>query len=161
MITAHLPSGYVLARSTGLTGAAFAAAIIGGVFPDMDLLVFFFIDDRAIHHHRYWVHAPAFAAMVGLALILAARVFAPRYQLITIAFTAGWMLHIVLDSITGGIMWGWPFSNTLTSLIHVPGREGMHWIVTFLIHWTIIFELLIWAMASVFWMRRRGEGAHP
>ena len=52
MITAHLPSGYVLARVFRWTGLSFAAALVGATFPDIDLIWFYFIDDRAFHHHR-------------------------------------------------------------------------------------------------------------
>ncbi|ABD55234.1 metal-dependent hydrolase [Jannaschia sp. CCS1] len=155
MITAHLPSGYVLGASLGLTGTAFAAALIGAVFPDLDLLMFYVIDDRAIHHHRYWVHAPAFAACVGGALIVCASLWAPVWRWPAIAFTAAWLLHIVLDSIGGGIMWLWPYSDTLASVIIVPGREGVPWVLAFLTHWSIVFELMIWAVAAAFWIRRR------
>lgn len=142
----------------GLTGHAFAAALFGAIFPDLDLFVFYFIDDRAIHHHRYWVHAPAFAAVVGAALILSVRRFAPRWTVPAVAFAAAWLLHIFLDSVGGGIMWLWPYSNTLTSFITVPGREGVPWVLAFLTHWSVVFEVMIWITAAAFWIKRRRHG---
>lgn len=155
MITAHLPSGYVLGASTGLAELAFFAALAGAVFPDVDLIWFYFVDDRAFHHHRYWVHAPVFAAGCGVVLILLAVALAPKWKLAAIAFSAAWLLHILLDSVVGEIMWLWPYSTQLYSLFTVPGREGVHFIVAFLTHWTILFEGLVWTAAAVLWMRRR------
>jgi hypothetical protein len=149
MITAHLPSGYVLARSAGWSGPALAAALAGAIFPDLDLLWFYFVDDRAFHHHRYWVHAPAFAALAGLILIAATR----RHR-VAIAFAAGWALHILLDAPTGSLMWLWPVSETLYAPIHVPPTQS-HWVLSFLTHWSVAFELSIWAAAAALALRER------
>ncbi len=157
MITAHLPAGYVLARSQRWSGLVLWAAMAGAIFPDFDLLFFYFVDDRAIHHHRYWVHAPAFAFASSALFYIAARLFAPHLRPAALAFGAAWLLHICLDSLTGGIMWLWPFSGDLFRLIEVPGREGVPWLVAFLTHWTMVFELLIWAAAIWFLWRARAE----
>lgn len=155
MITAHLPAGYVLARTQDWRGPVLWAALLGAIFPDFDLLFFYFIDDRAIHHHRYWVHAPAFALVCsGAAYLLAGRV-AKAWTKAIVAFGAAWLVHIVLDSVTGGIMWLWPVSGDLYRLIEVPGRAGVHFLVAFLTHWTIVFEIAIWIAALGFAWRQR------
>lgn len=148
MITAHIPSGYALAKSAGWTGAAFAAAVIGAVFPDIDLIWFYFVDDRAIHHHRYWVHAPLFMALSSIILIIVAR----RHP-VAVAFAAGWALHILLDAPNGRLMWLWPFSDTLYSPIHVPPTRS-HWIMSFLTHWSVVLELTVWAIAATLFFKR-------
>lgn len=153
MITAHIPSGYVLARAAGWSGAVLAAAVIGASFPDLDLIWFYLIDERAFHHHKYWVHAPAFALACGTLLIAATRIFARPYAPLALAFAVGWWLHILLDAPVGGLMWLWPLSDHLTVLVDVPpGRS--HWILNFVFHWSFLAELAIWAAAIALWWRR-------
>ncbi len=61
MLTAHLPSGNVLARRFPRdVHWLIPVELIGAVLPDFDMLLFHFVDDRSIHHHRYWVHVPVF-----------------------------------------------------------------------------------------------------
>ncbi|MBF9042114.1 metal-dependent hydrolase [Rhodobacterales bacterium HKCCE4037] len=156
MITAHLPAGYILARTQRWDGTILAAALVGSVFPDFDLLAFYLVDDRAFHHHHYWVHAPAFALICGAVALLVSTLFAKRLSRHIMAFCAAWLLHIVLDSLAGGIMWLWPASGELFRIIEVPPRDGIHWLVAFLTHWTILLELVIWGVAlALFWRQRR------
>ncbi|MDH5453338.1 MAG: metal-dependent hydrolase [Paracoccaceae bacterium] len=149
MITAHIPAGYALAKSMRWTGAAFTAAIVGAVFPDIDLIWYFFIDDRLINHHRYWVHVPLFTVLASAILIVVTR----RHP-VAIAFAAGWTLHILLDAPTGRLMWLWPVSNTLYAPIDVPPTRS-HWILSFLTHWSVVFEVSIWAFAATLFVRRK------
>ncbi len=149
MITAHIPSGYVLSRVAGWRGAAALAAIVGASFPDLDLIWFYLIDGRQFHHHHYWVHAPAFALAVSGVLLLLTRA-----HLVALAFSAGWMLHILLDAPVGGIMWLWPYSGELYVLYEVPATQS-HWLASFILHWSILPELLIWAAALTLFLRGR------
>ena len=149
MITAHIPSGYILARSLGAKGAAVIAAIAGATFPDLDLLWFYLIDDRAFHHHKYWVHAPAFVLLVSACLISALRIATPRHTLVGIAFALGWCLHVILDSPVGGTMWFWPFDDTIFTLVTVPATQS-HWLLSFILHWSFLAEVGIWSLA--FWL---------
>ena len=66
MLTAHLPSGYVLTRlAPDGCRLLMPATLLGAVLPDFDMLWFYFVDHGSIHHHRYWVHVPAFWAAVA------------------------------------------------------------------------------------------------
>lgn len=141
MITAHLPAGYVLSRTRGWSGAILGVALLGAVFPDLDLIWFYGIDNRAFHHHHYWVHAPGFMLAASAALILLTR-----WNPLAIAFSAAWGLHILLDAPTGGLMWLLPFSDTLYTPITVEPMRS-HWILSFPTHWTMLFELAIWVAA--------------
>ena len=147
MITAHLPSGYVLGRVSGWSGAVLGAALFGAVFPDLDLIWFYFIDDRTFHHHHYWVHAPGFMLIVSAILLLLTR----RHPA-AVAFSAAWGLHILLDAPTGGLMWLWPISETLYTPISVAPTRS-HWVLSFLTHWTVVFELAIWIVAASLYVR--------
>ena len=147
MITAHLPAGYALARAADWRGPVLAAALVGATFPDLDLLWFYFVDDRAFHHHRYWVHAPALALVCSAALITVTRA---RWA---VAFAAGWGLHILLDTPVGGIMWLWPVSDHLYYGWTVPATQA-HWLLSFIFHWSFVAELAIWALAATLLLRR-------
>ena len=116
---------------------------------------FYFVDNRAIHHHRYWVHIPAFWAVIAT---LTWPVLAWRgWGRIGAVFFAAILMHLLLDSIGGGILWGAPFDTTLYSLVTVPPTQS-HWILSFLLHWTFALELVIWGAAVyLFFVSRRPE----
>lgn len=150
MLTAHLPAGYCLGKGTGLTGWSFAAVMVGSVFPDLDMLFFLFVDHGAIHHHRYWVHVPLFWAIVGALILPFLR--GSRWMRPALAFLTAIFLHLLLDSISGGILWGAPFDSRLHALVTVPASQP-HWILSFLLHWTFLLEILIWGLAGIFYAR--------
>jgi inner membrane protein len=150
VITAHLPSGYVMARLWPQPGVM-AAALVGAVAPDLDIFWFYFVDGGTIHHHLYWPHLPFVWALVALVVI--PTLWRSRFQQPALAFFAAILIHLLLDTIAGGIAWAAPFDMTLLSWVTVPAAYS-HWIVSFLLHWTILLELGVWAAAFVLWVRR-------
>ena len=64
MLTAHLPSGYILARHwlnrwpSVHVRLMLLAGVVGAVVPDLDMLWFHLVDNRQTHHHRYFTHWP-------------------------------------------------------------------------------------------------------
>jgi len=151
VLTAHLPSGYLLARAMprGIP-ALMPAALIGAVLPDLDMIWFHLVDDRAFHHHRYWVHIPLFWAAVALFVLpVAIRL---RRLATALVFFAAIVLHLLLDSIGGGILWGAPISDHLFSWVEVPATRS-HWVWSFIFHWTFALELAIWAAAIGIWLQ--------
>jgi inner membrane protein len=153
VLTAHLPSGYVLARALPRSiPGLLPVALLGAVAPDFDMIWFLFVDDGAIHHHRYWVHIPAFwAAVAVVALPLAWWLGYLRTGLV---FFAAILMHLALDTISGGIMWGVPFSDHLFALVEVPAAYS-HWVISFMLHWTFLAEVVVWLVAITLWFRRR------
>lgn len=158
MLIAHLPSGYLLGRSVGARRAAMAAALIGSVAPDFDMLWFHLVDHGRVHHHAYVTHIP------GCWLILAALVLgllrwrAPSQIPIAAMFFAGVFLHLVLDTLVGGVMWLWPLDHRLVSLAVVPARHD-HWITSFILHWSFLAELAI--CAAAIWLFRSDRRRRP
>lgn len=151
MILAHLPSGYLVARGFGArSGIVVTAALIGSVLPDFDLIWFYWIDDRAFHHHRYWVHIPGFWLLVAAVFLSVTRALRPAFVLPACAFFAAIGVHMVLDSVGGGIMWLWPFDQRLFSLVEVPASQS-HWVLSFLLHWTVLAELMLIGTALYLW----------
>lgn len=150
MLTAHLPSGYVLARLIPSAPGFFAAALVGSVLPDLDMFWFHFVDNASIHHHRYWVHIPLFWAAIAALVLPFLALFYRHLLPIGGVFFLALFMHLVLDSISGGILWGMPFDNHLYALVEVPATQS-HWVLSFMLHWTFLFELAIWAMALLLW----------
>lgn len=152
MLTAHLPSGYVLARTwQSPVPYLLPAALIGAVVPDLDMIWFFLVDDQQIHHHRYWVHIPLFWAVVAAVTLAVLR--KSRWFSTAIVFFCAVFLHLLLDTLSGGIMWAVPFGFDLISFVTVPAHQP-HWVLSFLLHWTFLLELVIWAIAIGLFYRR-------
>jgi len=160
MITAHLPLGYVTARGFAAAGPALWAGTFGGVLPDFDMIWFTLIDHRAFHHHHYWVHIPAFWAVVA-ALTLPTLALSRRAWLwpATAFFTAVFV-HLSADSLAGGIKWTWPVSDEVFHLVTVPARYG-HWVLNFVLHPVFVLAGLVWIVAGgLFVTRDRTKQEH-
>lgn len=158
MITAHLPSGYIFARTVQSPHAVYPFALLGAVLPDFDMFWFHLVDMKAFHHHKYWVHAPGFWLPIAVIVLLLLSRFIrhrtrfPVMQAATIFFAAVF-LHLILDSLAGSIMWLWPLSDTLYVVTEVLARYS-NWVVSFLLHWTFTAELLIWGIAIYLFLKR-------
>ena len=130
-----------------------AAALSGSMVPDLDMLWFHLVDNGAIHHHRYWPHIPLI--WFGIALVSLALLLRTHYLTAGLAFFAAIFLHLALDTITGGILWLYPVNDRLFTLVVVPATQS-HWVLSFILHWTFLLELAVWAMAAWLWVRRPG-----
>ena len=125
MIFAHLPAGYLISRCVyrklgcdAVSRAAFVlAGLVGAVAPDFDFAYFFLVDGRQHHHHTYFTHFPVF----WLALIVVSAIWfcATRFRFVpalALIFACNGFVHLLLDSIAGGIAWLAPWSIYLYSL---------------------------------------------
>ena len=158
MITAHLPAGYVLGKSLPQARFVLPAALIGAGLPDLDLIWFYLIDDRAFHHHHYWVHIPGFWLAVAAVVLPLVAILNRMLLPAAIAFFLSLFLHICLDAIAGGVAWAWPFSDQLIYLVAVPDRFGQ-WVTNFILHPVFILEIAIWATAITLRLRGRQRPA--
>lgn len=151
MLTAHLPSGYILARGVRRRLPwLMPAALIGAVLPDLDMLWFQFVDHGQWHHHRYWPHIP----LIWLGIAAVSLPFLTYGRATALVFFAAIFLHLMLDTISGGILWAWPFSDRLFSLVTIaPNRAN--WVLSFVLHWTFALELGLWAVALWLWSGRK------
>lgn len=158
MLIAHLPSGYLvgaLAERFAPPGApvVMAAALVGSVAPDIDMIWFHLVDSRT-HHHALPTHWPLAWAAAGALALVVARVAAPRWLPAVAAFFAAVMLHMVLDTVAAPTRWLAPFSAREFELFRVPETHG-HWIASFVLHWTFLIELAIGLAAFALWLGRR------
>lgn len=152
MLTAHLPSGYVMARLVRRpVRYLLPAALIGAMLPDLDMLWFHLVDQGSVHHHRYWPHIP----LIWMAIAAPALFVLHRIGLLPtgLVFFGAIFLHLMLDTIAGGILWGYPLDDTLFALTVVPASYS-NWVVSFILHWTFLLEILVWVCALSLWFTR-------
>ncbi|MBD1548884.1 hypothetical protein [Roseibium aggregatum] len=79
------------------------------------------------------------------------------YVIIAIAAS---FLHLVLDSLVGGILWLSPWDNTLYQLVTIRPTQP-HWLFSFVLHWTFLAELVIWGLALALYRREGRASAFP
>lgn len=152
MFFAHLPAGYMVSRAllqccpVANPKWVLAAGMLGGVWPDIDLLYLYLLDTTPQHHHTYWTHLPV--AWLGMALLawIASRERGPAFRLPLAAFLLGWASHLLLDSVTGDIWWLYPLIDLPYSLAHVEAIYQPWW-MNFLLHWSMAIELAIITIA--------------
>lgn len=167
MFIAHLPAGYLATRfilrrhpAPGpLRRRLMALGMAASVLPDLDLLWFYFVDERRQVHHAYLPHLPLFClAVFGVAaLVLRLRGAGRTAWLAMMVLAVNVMLHQVLDTVAGGIRWLWPFSRAELVLAHVPARHDA-WVLNFVLHWSFGLELVILAAALA---AERSARRHP
>jgi zinc dependent phospholipase C len=105
---------------------------VGSVFPDLDMIWFYFFDHQRTHHHLYWTRVPAFWLTVsaGVVLALAAkRELRPPVALWF--FLLGILSHLLLDSIIGNIYWLLPYSHQPFSLFTVNPQYSPSYPISF------------------------------
>ena len=148
MFIAHLPAGYILGRT--LTNKiqskyVMSAALIGSVFPDIDMFWFYLVDNRQTHHHDYYTHWPVLyilALFVSVVVLFAHK----RAGQALVAFSLGALLHMILDSFTARMHWLRPFSDAYYVPIKTESIYS-HWILNFVLHPWFLVEIAICVVA--------------
>ena len=157
MLIAHLPAGYILgtaARRRASSSAVMAAALIGSVAPDFDV-IYFYASGGRVHHHAYVTHWPLFWLVAAVLVLPFLKWLRPDWLVTGFVFFAAAMLHMVMDTIAAPLLWLAPFSFHEFELVRVPATH-VSWIVSFLLHWTFLLEISICLSAlALFLMRRR------
>ncbi len=143
MFLAHAPAGYLLSKLNGLRGRMVWFAVFASLIPDLDLLYFYLIDDKANVHHSYWTHIPAFWVLIYISVLTLCVGFKIKNSIYysTVGFVCI-MVHLLLDTVTGGIHWSYPFNSNATSIVTVPPVHKW-WVLNFVLHWTFCLELVI------------------
>lgn len=157
MFIGHLPSGYLLYRYCkykwdGDTSKFLIAALLGSVFPDFDMFYFYLVDNRMHSHHSYWIHIPFYWFLCHLLITLILITISRHLINLANVFFIAIYIHLLLDSVAGGILWLYPFSSEYFSLFVVPSVYSS-WILNFLLHWTFAFELVLVALSVRFLLK--------
>jgi inner membrane protein len=157
MLIAHAPAGYIVAKTMRQRSPASYAlcSVVFSVWPDLDLLYFYFFAHGKTFHHTYFTHLPL--AVLGsflLTLPLLRLTGLRKFKGIYLFFFVNWALHLLLDTVNGGIMWLYPFSKRLFTFITVPPHYS-HWIISFVLHWSFLIELAIVAWAITLLLKTR------
>lgn len=167
MFIGHLPAGYVandmLQRTCwrGLDAAerrlTTRVMLIASLAPDFDLIYFYLFDGRGHNHHSYWPHVPVVWLGIGAVLAVAGFLLKSRRLLLAnVALMIAIFLHLVLDTIVGGIAWWWPWSERLVVWIELPALHRP-WYWNFFLHWTFLLEIAVILTAALIWIRRRRD----
>ena len=165
MFIAHLPAGYLLASSTQSkvslqnSQLVFWSILVGSILPDLDMFYFYLIDGRQTNHHLYWPHIPMFwLLLLGIGALISKVIRQKKVMRGMLYLLVGIMLHLLLDTLVGGIAWLFPYKGDLIYLIEVPAVRSW-WVWNFVFHWTFLIEVLICVAAFVTWVRRKRHKA--
>jgi len=151
MFIAHMPAGYLLVTSISSklnldqTTAKWVLvlSLLGSVLPDFDLLYFYLIDERQHSHHTYWSHMPAFWIIAFCSLSFLSYLLKSKFVLIaSSALFFGTILHLILDTMAGGIYWFYPLTNTSYTMVSIQPKYNC-WVLNFILHWTFAIEIAI------------------
>ncbi len=159
MIFGHLPAGYVISKllSERLENCLLFYktfifwGLFGAIAPDTDLLYSLLIDQA--YHHNYVTHFPIFWLSLLLISLLWLRLQKTwsKVPALCFIFTLNALIHLILDTVTGHILWLAPFSDKQFSLI-TESSEGGHYFTQwgfglelFLMFWA----LLVWLTSSI------------
>ncbi len=153
MLIAHLPTGYLMARSLAKKRPNRKWLILTGlgasILPDADLFWFYLIDNRQNVHHSYLFHTPFFWIFLGASAFVIARLKQWRRAepFIGVALLCV-LLHMALDSVAAEIAWLRPFAESEVNLVAIPARYDW-WVWSFVLHWTFLLEVGIVAAAAI------------
>jgi len=122
-------------------------AMIGGIFPDVDLFYYYFFSATFSHHevftHSFFIYLVFFVVIFFIGLIL-------KNHFIKIAgflFFSGVVTHLLADSIGAGIVWLYPFSQALFGLDNFAwynlGFGYNYFAINYILEGTIFFILAL------------------
>lgn len=155
MFIGHLPAGYILTKKLQKKFKMkyfLFLGLLGSVLPDIDILYFYFIDNRQTLHHSYWIHTPFYWLVISVITFLLISILRKnKYRIAAIIFFGNIFLHLALDTIVGKIGWLYPFLAESYYLFNVPAVYGF-WVYNFVFHWTFLLEVgaIFWAVAILF-----------
>lgn len=163
MIFSHAPAGFIATFATRYfwnkkltkkqTYILYLIGIIAGIFPDIDVIYYYLIN-ASTRHRELITHSPFFYILIWIILYIIA--YLTKKQILKslglIIFTSS-LSHFILDSITTGIPWFYPFSTRTWGLLNLPWFN-FQFIYEHLFIFIFSIEALIFLIAVViltFW----------
>ena len=144
MFVGHLPAGYILTKKLQKSfnySKYLWIGLLGGIFPDLDIIYFYLIDHRQTLHHLYWIHIPFYWNLISMIFFIVVYLTKNKnLKWVGVVFFSGIFLHLLLDTIVGGISWLYPLSNKSFFIFDVPAVYDW-WVYNFVFHWTFLFEV--------------------
>lgn len=161
MLIAHAPAVYVVLRLFNKYKkqniSYLKYGFIFSLWPDLDLLYFYLFDNRNTLHHFYFPHIPLFLLLSCCFIPVLKRFNITKRNLhLYYLFLINWFIHLILDTVSGGVSWLYPFSNKLLVLIKIPANYS-HWIISFVLHWSFLIEMSIVMCGIILFFRKLRE----
>jgi len=128
MIFSHAPAGFLVAYFTRKYWAQklsekqinylyFLGAIFG-IFPDIDVFYFYFFD-ATLRHREFITHSLILYLLILIVLYFIAKIIKSGFvKALNFVFFFAVLSHLILDSLTAGIMWIYPFSHYTYGLLN-------------------------------------------
>lgn len=165
MLIAHGPLGYLIARSVvpklrKLKPSRlqlrwyYVSGFIGGIFPDIDLLYYYFVE--AVFSHRQFI-THSFLPYVVIVLLGIGVMLIKRWRWIgvcTIAFAVGALSHVVADSVFGIAAWLAPLSDAMFGLQKMSWFYSVALTTTYEFTTKFIMEVII-IIAALYTVMKR------
>lgn len=158
MLIAHLPAGIITSHVlTKRVSHKFTRpqikklwiiGILFSIIPDFDLIYFYGVSS-AVHHHKFFPHLPifwlgffalAFALLKLVEYLKSTRLHFYRAGLFIASCNI--LIHLLLDTFVGYIWWLYPAIDQPYFLVDIPANYS-HWIISFVLHWSFIAEIII------------------
>lgn len=157
MFIAHIPAGYLctkLIQKKYSQVKGLYIGILGSIFPDLDMFVFYFIDKKQFNHHLYATHIPFFYILIWMILNLIVKLKKwNQYSFLLHLFFINSLFHLLLDSFVGGILWLYPWSHNFFYLFTVKNMYSL-WQLNFILHPTFLFEIIILCFAINLYIKK-------
>lgn len=168
MFIGHVPAGYLATRvllrrlgcPMGEERQLIRLGMAASVAPDLDLLWFYFVDNQQHVHHSFLPHLPS-AWVLAMGVLLTAIWVTGRSRMLVpiLVVSLNAAIHLILDTIAGGIRWLWPFSEGEFTLVSVPARFSP-WYLNYVFHWTFALELILVGLAAFTAITHSGARSH-
>jgi len=171
LFVAHGFGGYLVTRflikraeDKAYSNAIFSRYILWGVFcsilPDFDLLYFYTLDERLHPHHSYWTHMPLFWIFATCAVYSVGHgIYKKPIGLYCLILLVGTFLHLLLDTVAGGIYWLYPWSGYKFQWFEIQPHYYW-WVFNYIFHWTMLMEVTLIMLAIIVYRRDQRYAAH-
>jgi len=136
MIFAHAPASFLLTYALKKYWQKalkrkeiiylYILAIVGGIFPDVDL-IYYYLSSATFSHHEVFTHSVLFYLIIcGIVYFFGYLKKNNFLRIAAILFFLGVISHFLADSLGAGIVWLWPFSKTLFGLDSLDWYRGSY-----------------------------------